>query len=49
MRRIAETVDVRRDGTCEGRIRELVGPEFDRGRAQGRGLRPDDAVSIALE
>jgi hypothetical protein len=35
--------------TCEGRIRELPGPEFDSGRAEGRGLTLDDAVSIALE
>jgi predicted ATPase/class 3 adenylate cyclase len=34
---------------CEGRIRELAGPEFDRGRAEGRALTLDDAVSIALE
>jgi len=31
------------------RIRELAGPEFDRGRADGRALTLDDAVSIALE
>jgi len=34
---------------CEGRVRELAGPEFDRGRAEGRALTLDDAVSIALE
>jgi predicted ATPase len=34
--------------TCEDRIRELAGPEFDRGRAEGRALTLDDAVSIAL-
>jgi hypothetical protein len=35
--------------TCEGRIRELAAPEFDRGRVEGRALMLDDAVSIALE
>jgi hypothetical protein len=36
--------------TCEARIRELAGgPEFDRGRAEGRTLTLDDAVSIALD
>ena len=35
--------------TCEGRIRELAGPDFDRGRAEGPALTLDDAVSIALE
>jgi hypothetical protein len=35
--------------TCESRIRELAGPELDRGRAEGRALTLDDAVSIALE
>jgi hypothetical protein len=34
---------------CEGRIRELAGPEFDRGRTEGRALTLDDAVSIALD
>ncbi|HEV8602831.1 MAG TPA: hypothetical protein VGQ68_05475 [Gaiellaceae bacterium] len=34
--------------TCEGRIRELAGPEFDRGHAEGRALTLDDAVSLAL-
>jgi hypothetical protein len=34
--------------TCEGRIRELAAPEFDRGRVEGRALILDDAVSIAL-
>ncbi len=34
--------------TCERRIRELAGPEFDGGRAEGRGLTLDDAVSLAL-
>ena len=33
---------------CEGRIRELAGPEFDRGRAKGRALTLDNAVSLAL-
>jgi predicted ATPase/class 3 adenylate cyclase len=35
--------------TCEARILELAGPEFDRSRAEGRALTLDDAVSIALE
>jgi predicted ATPase len=35
--------------TCESRIRELAGPEFERGRAAGRALTLDDAVAIALE
>lgn len=35
--------------TRERRIRELAGPEFERGRAEGRALTLDDAVSIALE
>jgi len=35
--------------TCAGRIRELAGPEFDRGRAKGRTLTLDNAVSIALD
>jgi predicted ATPase len=34
--------------TCEGRIRELAGSEFDRGYAEGRTLTLDDAVSLAL-
>jgi len=34
--------------TCEGRIRELAGPEFERGCAEGRALTLDDAVSLAL-
>jgi predicted ATPase/class 3 adenylate cyclase len=34
--------------TCEGRIRELAGPEFERSRAEGRALTLDDAVAIAL-
>jgi len=34
---------------CEDRIRELAGPEFDRGLAEGRALTLDDAVSIALD
>ena len=34
--------------TCEGRILELAGPEFDRSRADGRELTLDDAVAIAL-
>ena len=35
--------------TCEGRILELAGPEFDRSRVEGRALTLDDAVAIALE
>jgi predicted ATPase/class 3 adenylate cyclase len=35
--------------TCEGRIRELAGPEFERSRAEGRALTLDDAVSLAVE
>jgi hypothetical protein len=35
--------------TCERRIREVAGPEFERGRAEGRALTLDDAVSMALE
>jgi predicted ATPase/class 3 adenylate cyclase len=35
--------------SCEARIRELAGPAFERGRADGRRLTLDDAVSIALE
>lgn len=35
--------------TCEARIREVAGPEFDRGYADGRALTLDDAVSVALE
>jgi predicted ATPase len=35
--------------TCEDRILEVAGPEFDSGRAEGRALTLDDAVSIALE
>jgi predicted ATPase/class 3 adenylate cyclase len=34
--------------TCEGRIRELAGPEFERSLAEGRALTLDDAVSLAL-
>jgi len=34
---------------CEGRIRELTGPEFAHGCAEGRALTLDDAVLIALE
>ena len=33
---------------CEARIRQSVGPEFDRGYAEGRELTLDDAVSLAL-
>jgi hypothetical protein len=35
--------------TCEERIREAAGPEFERGYADGRALTLDDAVSLALE
>jgi len=35
--------------TCEARIRESAGPEFERGRAEGRALRLEDAVALALE
>jgi hypothetical protein len=34
---------------CEVRIRELAGPEFDHGHADGRVLTLDDAVAVALE
>jgi tetratricopeptide (TPR) repeat protein len=34
--------------TCEARIREIAGPEFQRGYAEGRDLTLDDAVSLAL-
>ena len=33
---------------CEGRIREVAGPEFERGYVEGRELTLDDAVSLAL-
>jgi predicted ATPase len=33
---------------CERRIRELAGPEFDRGYAEGQALTLDDAVALAL-
>jgi len=35
--------------TFEARIRRAAGPEFERGRAAGRALTLDDAVSLALE
>jgi len=35
--------------TCEGRVLELAGPEFNRSRAEGRALTLDDAVAMALE
>jgi predicted ATPase/class 3 adenylate cyclase len=35
--------------TCEVRIREAAGPEFERGYAEGRRLTLDDATSVALE
>ena len=34
--------------TCEARIRELAGPEFERGRTEGHTLTLDDAVTLAL-
>jgi predicted ATPase/DNA-binding SARP family transcriptional activator len=34
--------------TCEARIRELAGPEFERGRDEGHTLMLDDAVTLAL-
>jgi predicted ATPase len=34
---------------CEARIREVAGPEFERGHAEGRALALDDAVSLALQ
>jgi hypothetical protein len=34
--------------SCEARIREVAGSEFERGRAEGRELTLDDAVSLAL-
>ncbi|MDP8931507.1 MAG: adenylate/guanylate cyclase domain-containing protein [Actinomycetota bacterium] len=34
--------------TCEARIREGAGPEFERGYAEGRAMTLDDAVSLAL-
>jgi predicted ATPase/class 3 adenylate cyclase len=40
---------LRHRDACEARIRELVGPEFDRGYAEGRASTLDDAFSIALE
>jgi predicted ATPase/class 3 adenylate cyclase len=33
---------------CAERIREASGPEFERGRAEGRDLSLDDAVALAL-
>jgi hypothetical protein len=33
---------------CEARIREVAGPDFERGRAEGRTLTLDDATSLAL-
>jgi tetratricopeptide (TPR) repeat protein len=33
---------------CEARIRGAAGPEFERGRAEGRALTLDDVVSLAL-
>ena len=33
---------------CEARVLELAGPEFERGRAEGRSLTLDDAVELAL-
>jgi hypothetical protein len=34
--------------TCEARILEVSGPEFERGRAKGRSMTLDDAVGLAL-
>ena len=34
--------------TCETRIGEFAGPEFERGRSKGRELALDDAVTLAL-
>jgi predicted ATPase/class 3 adenylate cyclase len=33
---------------CEARIRQAAGPDFERGRKEGRDLTLDDAVSLAL-
>ncbi|MBA3476287.1 MAG: hypothetical protein H0T10_05970 [Actinobacteria bacterium] len=35
--------------TCEARIRDVAGPAFDRGYAEGRSETLDDAVTLALE
>src|SRR5205085_2054082 len=35
--------------TCEARVLAVAGPEFDRGRAEGRAMTLDDAVQLALE
>jgi len=34
--------------SCEARVREVAGPEFERGRAEGRALSLDDAATLAL-
>ena len=34
---------------CESRIREVAGPDFDRGRVDGRAMPLETAVSIAFE
>jgi predicted ATPase len=34
--------------TCEARVREIAGPEFERGRDEGHTLTLDDAVTLAL-
>ena len=34
---------------CESRIREVAGPDFDRGCVDGRGLALETAVSIAFD
>jgi predicted ATPase/DNA-binding SARP family transcriptional activator len=38
----------RHRGTCEARIRDVAGPEFERGRDEGHTLTLDDAVTLAL-
>jgi predicted ATPase/class 3 adenylate cyclase len=34
--------------TCEARMRELAGPEFEQSRAEGRALTLDEAAALAL-
>jgi predicted ATPase/DNA-binding SARP family transcriptional activator len=38
----------RHRATCEARIREFAGPEFEHGRTEGHTLTLDDAVTLAL-
>jgi predicted ATPase/DNA-binding SARP family transcriptional activator len=38
----------RHRATCEARIREFAGPEFERGHTEGHTLTLDDAVTLAL-